>query len=297
MAGLMSVADTRQAIETAKLLQQEWRTTGFVPRHRDNELWEEFRRHCDGVFQRSAQEFAAHGAALEGNQARAVALCEELEQTAGLAGDALQAGMERLHALREEFDGLELPRSSARELRQRFSRAIDRCREAAQRERAAAARQGWSDALAAAAKIRACALATAHQRPDTDRDALHAEAAAAVAALPHAPKVARERLEEQLAKIVAGDFDVDLVANEAALRLLCVRAELIAGVPSPAGDAELRRDYQMQRLVQSMQRGERVTPAELDDLALEWIAVGPVEPGAHDALFARFERCRVTGGR
>jgi len=51
----------------------------------------------------------------------------------------------------------------------------------------------------------------------------------------------------------------------------------------------------MQRLVQSMGRGERVTPADLDDLALEWLAVGPVERSKHDELLARFARCRATG--
>ena len=296
MAGLVSAPDTRQAIETAKQLQQEWRTTGFVPRHRDNALWEEFRKHCDAVFQRSAQEFAAHGAALEGNQARAVALCEELEQTAGLAGEALRTGMERLHALREEFDGLELPRSSARELRQRFSRAIDRCRDAALRERAAAQHRGWSELMAAATKLRELALAVALQRPEAECEGLRSDADAAVAGLGNAPKDGRERLERRLATVAAGAIATDLAANQAALRLLCVRAELIAGIPSPAEDTELRREYQMQRLVQSMQGGQRVTPAELHDLVLEWIEVGPVEPAAHAALLARFERCRAAGG-
>jgi hypothetical protein len=297
MGELEQLADTRQAIDGARALQQEWRSVGFVPRQQDNVLWEEFRRHCDAVFQRSSQEFAAHNAALEGNQARAVALCEELERTATLTGESLESGMEQLHALRDEFEGLELPRSSARELHQRFSRAVDRCRDTARRERTAAARRGWSDALAAAAKIHAYGLATAQQRSDEDREALRAEATAAVEALAHAPKSARERLDQQLAKVTGGDVSADLAGNEAALRLLCVRAELIADVPSPAEDVELRREYQMQRLVQSMQRGERVTPAELDELALEWIAVGPVEPATGEALLARFERCREAGGR
>ncbi|MCM2310660.1 MAG: hypothetical protein NDI84_04575, partial [Steroidobacteraceae bacterium] len=81
-------------------------------------------------------------------------------------------------------------------------------------------------------------------------------------------------------------------ANEATLRLLCIRAELLADVPTPAEDLELRREYQMQRLVESMGRGERATPADLDGLAREWLAVGPVEPETHAALLARFERCR-----
>jgi hypothetical protein len=51
----------------------------------------------------------------------------------------------------------------------------------------------------------------------------------------------------------------------------------------------------MQRLVESMGHGERVSATDLDDLALEWLAVGPVEPAVHDALLARFERCREPG--
>jgi hypothetical protein len=70
---------------------------------------------------------------------------------------------------------------------------------------------------------------------------------------------------------------------------------LIAGEATPPEDLELRREYQMKRLVESMGRGERVAPAALDDLALEWITVGPVEPLVHDALLARFERCRNPG--
>jgi hypothetical protein len=45
-----------------------------------------------------------------------------------------------------------------------------------------------------------------------------------------------------------------------------------------------------------MGKGERPTPADLDDLAREWLAVGPVETTVHDALYARFERCRGNGG-
>jgi hypothetical protein len=102
----------------------------------------------------------------------------------------------------------------------------------------------------------------------------------------------RSILEQRIAAVTAGTVSADLTANEAALRLLCIRAELMSGGATPPEDVELRREYQMRRLVESMGRGERVTPAALDDLALEWLAVGPVEPAVHDGLLARFERCR-----
>ena len=295
-AELAKLEDTRRAIDEAKSLQRTWKTVGPVPRAQDNALWQEFRRHCDAVFQRSAQEWAAHGAALESSQARAVALCEELERISGLSGEPLSAAVKALDGLRAEFESLELPRAHARELRQRFRQASDHCVQAVRRERDAAARRVWSDLFAAAAQLRAYALASAQGAPADECEALRSSATAVVAGLTHAPKGTRAILEQQLDGIAAGTVSTDLAANEAALRLLCIRAELIADLETPPEDQQTRRDYQMQRLVAAMGKGERPTPADLDDLAREWLAVGPVATTVHDALFARFERCRSDGG-
>jgi hypothetical protein len=291
-AELVSLEDTRRAIEASKELQRTWKTVGIVPRRQDNALWDEFRRHCDAVFQRSSQESAAHAAALEANHAQAAALCEELERLAGPSGELLQSGPPQLQELRNRFESLELSPPSARELRQRFTRATERCNDVLRRERAAAARQGWTDLFVAAGEVRAYALATVEQRAAADCEALRVAAEAALAGLTQAPKGMRVILEQQLAAVAAGTVSADLAANTAALRLLCVRAELITGAETPPEDQQLRREYQMQRLVQSMAHGERDTPADLDHLAAEWLVVGPVLPADHDALFARFARCR-----
>jgi hypothetical protein len=296
-AGLPALADTRQAIAEAKALQQEWKAVGPAPRNQDRALWDEFRQHCDAIFQRSAQEHAARGAALDTNQARAATLCEELEQMLE-AGDASPASVTpRLDELRAEFDALELPRGSARELRQRFARAIERYQGAQHRQRTSAARQHWIDVFAAAARIREYALAVVQQRAADECEALRASAEAEMTRLTRAPKEVRGLLERQLSRVAAGEVDADLGANAAAFRRLCIRAELIAGLETPPEDQPLRHEYQMQRLVASMQRGERITPAELEGLALEWISVGPADPAVHDALFERFQRCREAGAR
>jgi hypothetical protein len=291
-AELVAAQDLRQAIEETKELQRAWKNVGLVPRQQDNALWQEFRGHCDAVFERSSQESAAYGAALEANRARAVALCEDAEQIAALTGEVLTGEARRLETLRAEFESLELPRAAARELRHRFMRATERCRDAMQRQRADSARQGWTEAFAACACVRAYALAAIRQAAPDDLDALRAAAESAVAGLAHASASARAALERELAAVAAGTTGTDMTAHESALRMLCIRAELMTDLPTPAEDLELRREYQMQRLVESMGRGERVSAADLVDLALEWLAVGPVEPAVHDALLARFERCR-----
>ena len=233
-ATLLAVEDSRDAIEEAKRLQQAWKSVGPVARSDDVALWEEFRRHCDAIFQRSAQESAAYAASLEANRARATGLCDELERMARLTGEPLSSGARRLDGLRTEFESLELPRASARDLRQRFSRATRNATDALRRERAAVARRGWSDLLAAASLVREYALATTLGGTPADREALRAAATEAVASLAHAPKGARTLLEEQVGKAAAGAISSDLAVNEAALRLLCVRSELVAGLEDAA---------------------------------------------------------------
>jgi len=78
------------------------------------------------------------------------------------------------------------------------------------------------------------------------------------------------------------------------LRRLCIRAEVLTDVPTPPEDQGFRREYQLQRLVHSMGQGVSADPAQLDALALEWLAAGPVEEEAYTRLLARFERCRDT---
>lgn len=231
---LADLDDTQRAVETARSLQRTWKIVGLVPRREANALRDEFRRHCDAVFQRSAQ------------QAAAAATAREAERQAN---------------------------------------------ETRQRQRAEAARRGWNDLFAAASQVHAYALAVARQRPAAESEALRAAAAAAIDSLADTPRGANSVLDRRMSQTAGDAAGVDLAANEGALRLLCVRAELIVDAPTPEEDLGLRRDHQMQRLVASMGRGERVTPADLEDLALEWIAVGPVETEVYDRLYARFSRC------
>jgi hypothetical protein len=84
----------------------------------------------------------------------------------------------------------------------------------------------------------------------------------------------------------------DFAANEQALRLLCIRAEILRGLPSPASDQELRRTYQLQRLQQGMGQGEAASSEQMHSLALEWIGIGATDAAVYETLFARFDTAR-----
>jgi hypothetical protein len=291
-AQLAALEDTRAAIEEVKSLQAAWKSTGPVPRRQDEALWTEFRQHCDAVFERSSQQRASHEAALGQHHARAIALCEEAEQLADDQEVDPGTLARHLAELGAEFDTLELPRSAARDVRRRFGRAQERGGESLRRARARAVRDGWMRALDAGDHVRACMSAVARELAADECEPLRAAAAQSVAVLeaPHL-RAARATLERQLEAGASSTAGHDLAAAEDALRTICVRAELLAGLDTPPEDAERRREYQMRRLVESMGQGNYTTPGDLEALVLDWLAIGPVEPATLALLRARFERC------
>jgi hypothetical protein len=296
-AALCALPDTRQAIDEIRELQRRWKAVGPVPREQDGSLWETFRGHCDAVFARREQESAAYLAGLEANRDKAIALCEELTRIAALEGPQLLAGSRQLEALRGGFEALDLPRQGARELQQRFDRAVERCRDAIAAQQARAAQRVWTDLFEVVNRVRALALSAVRRAGDDERDALKQAAATAVAALGQWPKGTRAVVERQLAQAATGTVDGDIAANEAALRSLCVRAEILADQASPPEDQSLRQALQLQRLVQSMGQGMRSDASQLEALLHEWITVGPAEAAAYTLLKERFGRCILSLAR
>jgi hypothetical protein len=286
---LVAAEDSRKAIDDVKVLQQKWKEVGLAPRDAGQRLWEEFRQHCDAVFQKRQQEYADYNAGLEANKAKAVALCEELEGIAASTGAALLAGAARMAELRVAFEGAgEFPRADARSLQTRFDRAADRCEKALVRQEASAAERSWSDLLDAANRVRACREAVVRNADAAEQGALKQAAEDYIAGVSQWPKGGQEIVRKSLAKTDSSDF----ATNEVALRTLCIRAEILTDVPTPEEDQGLRREYQVKRLIQGMGQGLVADDSQLDSMTLEWVGVGPTEEKTYLALLERFKRCR-----
>jgi hypothetical protein len=143
--------------------------------------------------------------------------------------------------------------------------------------------------LEAAAVVQAYGWAVAQDAAPADREALREAAETFIAGVQLWPKGGAQALKEAWAKAEAG-ATLDFAAQESALRMLCVRSEILTDRPTPPEDQTLRREHQVQRLVRRLARNE--APDELDALALEWARVGPAAPAARESLLARFLRCR-----
>jgi len=287
--------DDREAVDALKRLQMQWKELGPARRDQEQRLWEEFRAHCDAVFKRREQAFIEQDAALKANQLKAVALCERAEQAAALTGPELLAAAAQLAQWRAEFQALgELPRQDQRALQQRFERALKLCNAALSSMRRREKDQSFADLIEAARRIQDYGWAIAKDAPASQRESLRQAAQSFIAGVPHWPKGGAQALEESWTKAHAAAAD-GARAHEAALRILCIRNEIRAELPTPPEDQELRRSYQMQCLVERMGQGREAGADDWESLALEWIRVGPVEEALRQALLERFLNGRGFG--
>jgi hypothetical protein len=287
---LSTKADGQEAVDGVKRLQQSWKDIGAVRRDEEQQLWNEFRAQCDAVFQKRQQAHLDYTAALEANKGQAVVLCEELEQTTSLSGAVLIEGLAKVPQWRAAFDALgELPRGDQRNLHDRFERAVKLFQSKISQHRASEKQQSITQLFEAARLIQAYGWAVAQEAAASDRESLKQAAETFIAGVSQWPKGALAALKDAWAKAHAAS-QLDIETLERALRTLCIRREILTGAATPPEDQTLRRDFQMQRLVERMGQAREANADEAEVLTLEWIRVGPVSPKIYDALLSRFVR-------
>jgi Domain of Unknown Function (DUF349) len=287
---LLNLEDGREATDAVKRLQAHWKETGPAPRDREQALWREFRVHCDAVFSKRQQAHADYSARLETSKTQALALCTEIEQAAAQTGPALLEAAAKVAGWRACFEALgELPRAEARELQRRFDHAIGHLETQTAQLRAHEAQQSITDVFEAARRIRACEWAAMQTETEPVRQSLRQEAENFLAGMKRGPAGSNQALKEVLMKSDSASA-ADVEAREKALRILCIRCEILREAPTPIEDEGLRREYQVQRLMQGMGQGHSGSP-DWNAMLVEWVRVSAISPADHDRLQARFMRC------
>jgi hypothetical protein len=154
------------------------------------------------------------------------------------------------------------------------------------------AEESFTNLFEADRHIRAYEWAAVQNAGVSELEMLKGAAETFIAGVQHWPKGGLQAVTENLAK--AGSVSgADSVARERALRILCIRAEIHSATPTPPEDEALRREYQVQRLVQGMGQGSHVEDGDWDAMAFEWTRIGAVSPAVHETLQSRFMRCRA----
>jgi len=257
----------RGAVAAARVLQQRWRDAGNGRRDRDQAQWKVFRAALDAVFGKLDSERSERAARDAGSRSRAAELVGEIE---ALAKDEALPQRAAIARLANEWDALNV-RDDA--LVRRYRAAHASLRDAdLQRERVSR-RQPYDAWLA---RYRLCREAETHAR---SADAIRGDWDSAPAG-----EIAASALGARFDAGIGGRSSV--ADDDTAHRDVLIRIEIFAGVESPAGDHERRREVQIERLSARMRGGVAPTPQqELATLLEQWTALAP-----SPALDARFDR-------
>ena len=273
----LSKDDAFAAIDEVKALQPQWKSIGVTRRRDDQKLWQQFRQHCDAVFERRQQLSDAFKAELNEQQQRAQLLITQLQALFSLEGEALLAARSTRDELHDAFVELgELPKAAVKKIRDQFHDALQQFEDAIDAHHKKQQQQRWLDLFAAADAVRRCELAAASE-------ATVAEAQSLIDAIALWPKNGETAIKERLANAAR---ELDAVANEQALRELCIRMEILTGLDSPDEDKAARMAYQVTRLQKGM--GQSASVDNTENLMLAWVAVTAVEDALYATLFERF---------
>ncbi|MDR7090930.1 DUF349 domain-containing protein [Cellvibrio fibrivorans] len=287
---LLSAVDTRAATETIKQLQAQWKLIGKSWHKEDQQLWQEFRKHCDAVFALRNQAFEAAKEQRQAITAQAERLIEQLNQFAAQSLEQLNAAKAEIESLKTEFSALDLPKEASKALQNKFNASIAAIANKRDSARSQAEEQSWTDLFNALNALREYELAviaqTASETLATQKNNLET----LIANTPRWPTGTLSLVQQRLAKADA-ITSANQAANTELLHTLAIRAEILAGKESPAEDKQARMAYQVKQMQQAF--GQR--DSSFESLVLEWVALGGVATQAYTSLLTRFNSSRAQG--
>ncbi len=288
--GLMASSDIRAAIESVKKMQAQWKNIGKSWYKEDQQLWQDFRQHCDAIFARRNQEIEASNNQRQEIQKQAEALLAKIDAFLALSLAELVAAKVDIEAAKTEFFALELPRDTAKALNEKLNSTIIAIAEKIDRERNKAEAQSWLDMFGACDAIRDYELAVIAAKSETEINKKKDSVEQLITNTPRWPSGSLSVIQQRFTKAASITAE-DQAKNAQSLRILTVRAEILAGRETPATDKLLRMNYQVQQMQQAF--GNR--DSSFSSMVLEWIAIGGVHNDTYAELLARFNSSREVG--
>lgn len=280
---LASGGDSR-ATDGIKRLQAQWKSAGRCNRKDEKNLWNDFRSHCDTVFTRRDEESAAQKLEHDANLAIVEPVLNAFDELLALSGQAYLDAAAKVSELSDQFYAAgELPRASRAKITARFRQQQSDAKDKTQQERQKLKDQAWQAIFSASDSVRefewdASAQDNAEAALSTASESVNGSTKAAL-------QVIQQRFENP-ALTEAQQKD-----NTQALQVLCIRAEILTGQETPEECKAQRMEFQMAQLKQGLGQADKDT---MDAFTQQWLATGAAEKSHYDALWQRFNGCRLA---
>lgn len=282
---LTEFKDIQQGIDGVKRLQSQWQSIGRC-QYRDNEtLWKAFRAECDKIFEEKTKQSDARRAAVDEviNKARAFVI--NIQALTEKTDDALLAARSERDRLQNEFSEVEeLPEKVQRAIERDFNKGLDAFDNKVAKYLRESASHAWQDFFAACEKINHYHNLVLTTKDDNSE--LGEEVESFIKGVNQWPEGSQSFVKQKLLQVTSQP-DVNSEDNLKALKILCIRAEILADQETPETDKQLRMEYQVSLLQKGLggQKGEQSSSLSI---AKDWCGVGPVSEEEYKTLFERF---------
>ncbi|HSC69621.1 MAG TPA: DUF349 domain-containing protein [Cellvibrio sp.] len=282
--------NSRNAADTIKQLQAQWKAIGKSWHKEDQQLWQEFRKHCDAVFALRNQAFEAAKEQRQAVVEKAEGLIEQLNTYAAQSLEQLNAAKAEIEAIQNEFATLDLPKESTKALQNKLAASVAAIAGKRDSARGQAEEQSWTHLFAAINALREYELAVIAKASSEQLTAQKTALETLIANTPRWPAGTLSLVQQRLNKADA-ITNAEQAANQELLQTLTIRAEILAGLDTPAEDKQARMAYQVKQMQQAF--GQRDN--SFDPLVLEWVSLGGVATADYTKLLARFNKSRLQG--
>jgi len=247
---LIHMPERSEAITQAKSLQSDWKAAGSLWRSKEQALWNQFREHLDPLFEELKEQQATIRVANEENLAAQRALCTGMKEILK-SGEDLSAQHGKVQGLQDGWKDIAHPDRKLVTSFQALVEDYDRQVKQAELQQLDADRERrW---------LKSALLHELTVTGRTTKGSLSKKTATRVEKTwpgdssddPH--ENAMDKACSELLDGKASETNEDGLKDlQKQARMLAIRLEFVAGLPSPDEDRDRRMQYQVDRLAESM---------------------------------------------
>lgn len=271
--------DLNAAMQGAKTLQNEWQKIGITEHKKDRALWKEFRASCDAIFERRDQE---RNKAKDAEKAQRNAAKSALDAAQELAQQSFKNAAEAesaLATLRKEIKQLgDLPGKEKARFYDQYDQLIAQVKGQLKSLGFQQVIDKWNEAER---KAQLAYSTFANTDVDTSKQDFASKTSL--------DKSLESRFKTLWQELEQGKQEL---SDENAVKELCIRCEIAAGVSSPELDQERRMQLQVSRLSEGLSSsGYQSREEQLEALLADWYAGMLIANELREAYESRIKAC------
>mgnify|MGYP001557412289 CR=1 FL=1 len=292
---LLNIEDVFQSVERIKLIQKQWKDIGPTFRKDETKIWNEFRSICDQIFSKRQDIFDANNSERNENLEQKNQITEKIEHISNCTDEEFATAKQELEDLKQQWkDITNIPKAADKECYQRFK---DACQAVIDKENLIKDTATKHKDEAFANKLELCLELEASllDNQQADIDSFEARWKEFEPTHKQQDNTLNRRFRDTVALAVSQDSKKAIQISEQNIKsaqLICIKAEIAAGIETPKEFTVQRREYQVNNLADGMKNHTTDLKGEIEALSKELLSLSLIPAETYKEFRARIEKAK-----